>query len=306
MPDLDDFEFDKKPKDEGRETRAVPGDFETISGERGLETETGQAGFDTGPVGGDGRFRWWWLIVVLLLIGAGIVYWATRGEAPPEPPVTAPVAEEAPAEAPEPEPEEPLVLPALNASDELVRQLVRTLSSNPRLASWLATEDLIRRFTASVVNVSEGLVPKAHVGFLQPREPFTTRNVDGAPVPTAKSYQRYDTIADVVSSLDTEGTIELYRDLGPLIDEAFRELGYPSQDFDRVLLAALDHLSATPIIEPEVELTERVTAFEFADPDLENLSSAQKQLLRTGPENVRKIQGKLRELRSEIVATSLQ
>jgi hypothetical protein len=36
--------------------------------------------------------------------------------------------------------------------------------------------------------------------------------------------------------------------------------------------------------------------YAFADPKLEGLSRAQKQLLRMGPQNVRAIQGKLREI----------
>src|SRR5687767_5445661 len=42
---------------------------------------------------------------------------------------------------------EPIELPPLDATDELVRSLVRTLSSHPRIAAWLTTDGLIRNFT---------------------------------------------------------------------------------------------------------------------------------------------------------------
>ena len=96
----------------------------------------------------------------------------------------------------------------------------------------------------------------------------------------------------------------LYRQVEPLVDEAFAELGYPGRDFDDVFVAALDHLLAAPIIEPDPRLLETVSAWEYADLDLEELSAAQKQLLRTGPENVRKIQITLRALRSELLGAS--
>ena len=45
-----------------------------------------------------------------------------------------------------------------------------------------------------------------------------------------------------------------------------------------------------------VELVPAVRSYHFADPALEALSPAQKQLLRLGPGNARRVQAKLREL----------
>lgn len=269
------------------------GDFE-------FETTRDRKDFDTGPVKpGKKRPQWWWLVLLLAVISGALVYWFTRSEPTPES-----VPAVAPASLTEPRTEAETAdtppLPPLAVSDELVRQLVRAVSANPRLATWLTTDDLVRRFTATVVNLSEGISPRGHVGFLEPVVPFSVRRQGGLIVPNAKSYARYDGIADVVSSLDVTGTVELYHRLEPLVDEAFAELGYPEQDFDDVLVTALDHLLATPLVDAEVELVETTAAYEFADLDLEQLSSAQKLLLRTGPENVGKIQAMLRALRSEL------
>ena len=43
-------------------------------------------------------------------------------------------------------------------------------------------------------------------------------------------------------------------------------------------------------------LASKSVAYEFADPRLQSLSSAQRQFLRMGPRNVRLIQAKLREI----------
>jgi hypothetical protein len=40
--------------------------------------------------------------------------------------------------------------------------------------------------------------------------------------------------------------------------------------------------------------------FEFADPQLESLSDAQKQLLRMGPANAKRVRAKLREIETAL------
>ena len=49
-------------------------------------------------------------------------------------------------------------------------------------------------------------------------------------------------------------------------------------------------------MEEDVALRPGGIGYAYVDPRLESLSAAQKQLLRMGPENVRTIQAKLREI----------
>lgn len=271
-----------------------------------LDAETESESLDTGPVTPRGPHRPWpWIALGLIVVVTALVaYWWFRSR--PEPAVEPPVvAEPAPAEAPEAEPAEPpLDLPPLDASDELLREIVQTLSSHPRLVTWLATDRLVERFTTSVVNISEGLSPRSHLEHMVPAEPFTVRRRDGEIVPSAKSYARYDALAEIIAALDTEGTVRAYRRLEPLFDEAYADLGYPNHDFDEALIEALDHLLATPVRESPRVLIEEVDVYVYADPELEELSMAQRQLLRTGPENTRRIQEKLAELRRELLETA--
>jgi hypothetical protein len=53
-----------------------------------------------------------------------------------------------------------------------------------------------------------------------------------------------------------------------------------------------------PVLEGEgrVELVQPNVMYEFANPELESLSPLQKQVLRMGPENVRRLQSYLRDL----------
>jgi hypothetical protein len=100
----------------------------------------------------------------------------------------------------------------------------------------------------------------------------------------------------VVASLEAEGTARLYRELEPRIESAYHELGYPGRDFDETLAKAIRVLLAVPVVEGEIALDPRVTTHRYADNRLEELTPAQKLLLRMGPDNVRRVQEKLREV----------
>ena len=242
---------------------------------------------------------WPWVVavVVALALVVGLVYWwRSRSAAPP--PVPQPVASEsgAPEEAPVEPQSADIELPELEASDELVRRLVAELSQHPKLAAWLANEDLVRRFTVSVVNVAEGVNPDRHLAFLAPQREFQVRREGGDWVVDPRSYARFDTLAAVIASVDSAGAAELYYGLEPLMEEAYRDLGYPEAEFRETLRRALVELLEVPKVTATVELDPTVTSYEFADPALEGLTSAQKQLLRMGPANVERIQRKLREI----------
>jgi hypothetical protein len=250
------------------------------------------------------RFRWPLLggIVVLAFALGFLLYFLFRG---PELPAPAPsqvqerpaASEPAETTLPEPEPEPPMELPPLDESDLLVREFVDRLSSHAELAGWVMNDDLIRKFTAIVDNVAEGVSPAPHLAFLKPSEEFQVTYRSGLFYIDPGSYERYNLVADVFGSVNTGAAAELYRDLKPLIQEAYAELGYPDRDFDETLSLAMDRLLKTPILEGEVELDGTKVSYRYADPGLERLTPAQKHFLRMGPRNVRKMQAKLTELK---------
>lgn len=256
---------------------------------------------ESGELGGPARRppRWPWVAgTAIALLSVAVWFFFFREAAPPEP--VEPAATESLAE-PEPGTGEmeqaPIVdLPALADSDEWMRAVVGQLSSHPQVVEWLMTDELIRRFTAAVDNVAEGNSPRRQVDFMVPDDSFEAVSAGSRTVVAEDSYDRFDGMIGVVESFDTRGTAELYRSLEPLLDESYRELGYPDRDFEQTLIRAVNTLLSTPIVEGEVELTEKVSSFEYADPRLEALSDAQKQFLRLGPDNLRRLQAKVREL----------
>jgi hypothetical protein len=221
-------------------------------------------------------------------------------------PAAGPAVEKIPTAAPGPAATEgpgagapvPLDLPnlELDKSDDLLRSLARDISSHPGLAGWMSTRDLVRKFVAAVDNIANGLSPRAQVDFFSPRGAFKAVRRDGISVIDPSSYYRYDPLADIFISLDARAAARLYVSLKPLFQEAYRELGYPNEDFHATLTRAVAELLATPVVEERVVLEKKVASYGMVDSELEGLSQAQKHLFRMGPENVQVIQTKLRAL----------
>jgi hypothetical protein len=240
-----------------------------------------------------------WIVGIVLLLAAGAAAYLVLGgrwlnrsgvEQPAEsvqaPQPVRPLGGEA----------DPIAVPPLGDSDPLVRELVSKLSSHPRVAAWLTTEGLIRNFTVAVVNVADGKTPAGHLQPLRPSGAVQVLDQDGDLYLDPRSYARYNQLAEAVSSIDPAGAARLYATLKPRIEEAHRELGLPDASFDVTLQRAMIQLLQTPITDRPVRVEPRGIGYGYADPKLESLTGAQKQLLRMGPANARTVQRKLREI----------
>jgi len=189
-----------------------------------------------------------------------------------------------------------IYLPSLKESDDWFRKRIKDFGSYPKLAEWLKVNDLIRRITAAVDNIADGQSPRPHLKFLAPSKGFAVVKKQEKLYLNPQSYRRYDLVAEAFASLDAHETVRVFREIKPLFQEAYRELGYPNEDFQNTLIRAIRELLGTPIVEGDIVLELGVVTYQMADEDLEDLSDAQKHLLRMGPQNVRKIQSKLREM----------
>ena len=241
-------------------------------------------------------------ILGVLAAAAALYYFVfmKKPEAPAAPPAPA-AASGLPAEdekVPAGPAGEPLAFPAvaLGESDPAVRQFAAALSMNPDFAKWLLTGDLIRKFVVSVDNVANGLSPKPHVDFFTPEGDFRVARTREGTFIDAASYSRYDPLVNVVLSLDAAASARLYRAVKPLLQEAYRELGYPGVDFDDTVVQAVAELLATPVVDGPVRLEQKVLSYGMTDEALEALSPAQKQLLRLGPKGARMVHDKIREM----------
>jgi hypothetical protein len=280
VPDFDEFDLDPdKKKREEEEDLEVMAPYEAPPPEPPL------------PIG-------LIALAVVMVLGIGTaVYFVFRRPAPPA--ATPPPAATAPAPTTVPS-APPVSLPSLEESDGFVRDLLKGLSPDPQLAAWLGTKNLVRTVAVSVQNIGEGRSPASFVPFLAPKERFKVVEKGGKTIADPRSFAAYDGVADTVSSLDTAGVARAYQTALPLLNAAYAELGYPNTDFGKPLQRAMTVLLETPVPEGDIALKKGVAFYEYEDPSLEKLSRAQKQLVRTGPKNARRIQAKLRELYREL------
>lgn len=238
------------------------------------------------------------IFVVIIVLGAAIYYFFIFQKPEQAEDITEMAQEQIPTKEevkPEEEKVEPLQID-LDESDEIVRKLVGELSSHPELAAWLMTDDMIRKFVAAVDNIANGHSPRPQIDFFKPQGNFLVTESEGNYFIDPESYKRYDIVADVFLSLDTKGSVTLFKQLKPAIQEAYQDLGYPDRDFHTTLKKAIEELLKTPVLEEDIEVDKEVITYRMLDTELESLSQAQKHLLRMGPKNVRNIQSKLKEI----------
>ena len=223
-----------------------------------------------------------------IAVAIAVYLWAHRG--PPEAPPAEPVAQ-APAAPPDAR------LPTAEETDARIRREAANLSPRAELADWLKQSGLLERWVAVTDNLSEGVSPRKHLGFLAPAKGFQAQQKRKRTFIDARSYARYDTFADVVASVDAKAFAFLVRDLHPLLQAAYHALGYPDRSVDLAAAQALQRLVAAPVVDGPVEVKAGKGAlYEFADDKLEKQSAVAKHLLRMGPRNTKLIQAKAKEI----------
>ena len=258
------------------------------------------------------RRKRWPLLLLAALVAAGAAYWwrhARERVVEPAPPPTEVPAEPAPfgASQPAPAPAPPPAtaapaappaepLPPLAESDALARTLASGVSRSPLLVHLLDEAGLIERFVAWVDQLADGRAPRRDLAALRPSGRFLVLGKEPELRVDPDSYHRYDALAQAIVSVDAAAAVAAYRRVAPLCEESYRALGYPEGGFEQRLRAALALLLATPQTDASPALVAQVQRYEFADPHLESLADAQKQLLRMGPKNAERVLAKLREI----------
>lgn len=256
---------------------------------------------------------------IVLAIILAVFFWPTEPIVEPEPqviaPIIEPVVESTPVFEPEvvepepyePEPQfvepvvaEPIVEEPLDISDGAVKTKLLTLSDYDAFARLLIDESLLQRFVVMTNSLAEENLTASHRVLSNPEKSFRTyRQADKDWIDPA-SYKRYAPYIEVFESIQTESLIQLYQEYKPTIEDIFAEISSPNDSFEEKLADAIDVLLDTPEVPVPVEVFTDSVMFKFADEQLESLSAPQKQLLRTGPENMRRLKAKLREIKDAL------
>lgn len=255
------------------------------------------------------------LIGAIILIVFGVVGWTYRdelfGEPKPEPEVQLPVAAEPEPDGgpmyPMPEPMDPdpaarnlVPLPPLDDSDAYFLLEIGT-TFGPAIESLLKREAVIDRLVTTVDNLPRGKLaedirPVGNLG-----EAFAVGAGENDTIVLGiDSYARYDALVAQIYYADLDAVYDMYRRFYPLFQKSYERLGYPDAYFNDRLVEVIDHLAATPMPEEPIVLVRPNVLYEFADPDLEALSSGQKLLLRMGPNNAATIKRILLKVRDRL------
>jgi len=255
---------------------------------------------------------------VLAAAGGAWWWWQARTQPPPAPAAQAPAAEQP---APEPTPpqaaEHPIEaspaalasmgdaspLPTLADSDSALRTAIASLIGDGALVEFFHMTGIAARFVATVDNLpragwrrrsSRCAVPAARSS--STARPMRARSVP----PTPRATRR--TCAG--GGGRQQARRRPVRALLPLLQQAYRELGYPQGHFNDRVVAVIDHLLATPTVEGSIKVVQPKVLYEFADPDLEARSAGQKLLLRMGTANAARVKTRLLEFRRQITAAA--
>ncbi len=257
-------------------------------------------------------------LLLVLLIAVGYWYVAYRDVDPASGPAsTAPVAvpaDEEPAEPRYPMPDRPqdqdgdrklVPLPPLDDSDGYFKLALEDLFGNG-VGEILVDKALIEKVVATIDNLPRSQVAERIRPAPAPSGDFEVIEGDDEDtfVLGPDNYARYDGIANRLERADPDRVVETYRRFYPLLQEAYVGLGYPGKYFNDRVVEVIDHLLETPRPEGRLVLVRPHVLYEFADPQLEALSTGQKLLLRVGNDNADKVKRFLQAIRVRIAGTS--
>lgn len=206
-----------------------------------------------------------------------------------------------PYEPPRSEPAELVPLPPLDDSDGyFLLALVDVFGKG--VEPLLVKDALIDKFVATVDNL-----PREHVAEkIRPAGRLTgafrveAAGGNGPIYLNTENYQRYDPLIGQIASTDIDVLVDTYRRFYPLLQQSYERLGYPNAYFNDRVIEVIDHLLATPDVDDPIRLVRPHVLYQFANPELEALSSGQKLLLRMGSEHAAVVKRILRELREQL------
>lgn len=261
------------------------------------------------------------LVIASLIVVAVVATWLWSTSAERQPPVAAPPRAEAPP------PVEQAVAPAPAASQvqhpiaaddqplqrEGITDALGGLLGTKAAATFLQADDFPRRFAATVDSLARDHSPSGIWPVLPTPGRFLVEERAEGTVIAPENAARYTPLVLLAGTIDVGAAVRLYRRMYPLLQQAYRELGFGDRYLNDRVVEVIDVLLATPEApeSPRVELLpvrgpipslQPWVRYQFVDPALEALSAGQKILVRVGPVNQRRLKARLVELRKELTA----
>lgn len=198
---------------------------------------------------------------------------------------------------------ESVVLPAPAEADALMREQLQAVGAGGKLAGIASGEQLLPRLVALVDGSSRGVLLRKLLPLTPPVGAFLVIQQGDSVYMDPEGYQRYDIYVDAVLALNAKAVAASFHRLRALYETAYGELGLPVNDLDNAVIRTLDRILSAPVIEEPIALARPSVMYIYADPELEALPPLQKQLLRMGPDNIRRLKSKAAELRRQLMYT---
>ncbi len=191
-------------------------------------------------------------------------------------------------------------------ADIYARESIESVNGGKALAQFVAGDYIVERAVAIVDALRRGEVPYKLLPVGRPSKPFPISDDGLRVIMDPSGFGRYDGFAQWVNGIDVLAIVELLNDYEQIATEALSRMGVGDFDIRSAVLAATTEILATPIAPQSAELMKREANWVYMDPELEALSSLQKQVLRMGPENSEIIQAKARELRGAVLESGME
>ena len=227
-------------------------------------------------------------------------------------PAPAPVAAEAPAApiaAPVVTEVQPKIPPAPVVSeetgDQYARESIDAANGGKALAQFVAGDYVVERAVAIIDALRRGEVPYKLLPVGKPSTTFPISDNGLRVTLDTAGFSRYDGFAQWVGGLNTPALVSLFNDYEMIATQALTRIGVTDFDIRSAVLAATTQILSTPQVGADAELMRREANWVYMDPELEALSSLQKQVLRMGPENADIVQQKARDIRGALLDDGL-
>lgn len=188
----------------------------------------------------------------------------------------------------------------LDLSDKAIKQGLITALRAPLLSTLIVNDSILANMVASVNNTAQGTLPENVSLLTPPATEFSVFKQADNQFITPESFTRYNVYAQTFAEIETEDMLALLDQYEPQIMAQFEQIALPNAQFTSTLINAINRLLDTPTVNLPIPVISDSAMYKFANPQLEALLPAQKQLLRMGPDNMRLVKAKLRELRTAL------
>ena len=213
----------------------------------------------------------------------------------PAAPIAAPVATEVQPKTP------PAPVVTEETGDRYARESIDAVNGGKALAQFVAGDYAVERAVAIIDALRRGEVPYKLLPVGKPSTTFPISDNGLRVTLDTAGFNRYDGFAQWVGGLDTTALVSLLNDYEMIATQALTRMGVSDFDIRSAVLAATTQILSTPQVAVDAELMRREANWVYMDPELEALSSLQKQVLRMGPENADIIQQKARDIRGVLL-----